>query len=168
MRALPDDERIAVITRLSFSQFVLVRGPALRLAGAQADVDQPSGYVDEPGDSEDPVPLRHLSGARHAGDDDRGEEPGDLSHGVGDAEENPGVWPGHLGVGEVETTGDGELVERHAERYQDYVAHSVLTRQELDPNKGEGGAEEADGVENLPESCDLAPLPGSDHVKHLP
>ena len=48
------------------------------------------------------------------------------------------------------------------------MAHPVVTRQELDPNKGEGGAEEADGVENLPESCDLAPLPGSDHVKHLP
>ena len=153
--------------RLSFSQFVLVRGPALGLAGAQEDVGQSSSYIDEAGDSEDLVPLRHLPGPRHAGHDDGGEEPGDLGHGVGDAEQYPGVRPGHLRVGEIEASGDGKLVEGHAQGYQDHVAHLVVAGQELDPNEGEGGTEEADAVEDLPESGDLAPVPGPDHVKDL-
>ena len=72
MRIISGEERIAVIPGLSFSQFVLVSCPALRLAGAEEDVDQPTRYVDDAGDSEDLVPLGHLTGARHAGHDDGG------------------------------------------------------------------------------------------------
>ena len=35
------------------------------------------------------------------------------------------------------------------------MAHPVVTRQELDPNEGEGGAEEADGVGQLVLLVDL-------------
>ena len=168
MRVLPDEERITLIAGLSFSHFVWFLRPVLRLAGAEEDVDEASHYVDQAGDGEDLVPLGHLAGARHAGDDDGGEEPGDLGHGVGDTKEDPGVGPGHLRVGEVESSGDGKLVERHPEGYQDDVAHLVLTRQEPDANEGEGGTEEADAVEDLPESGDLTAVPGPDHVEHLP
>ena len=35
----------------------------------------------------------------------------DLGHGVGDSEEDSRVGARHLSVGEVEASGDGELVE---------------------------------------------------------
>ena len=67
---------------------MLVRGPLLGGAGPRQDVDQAAGDVDDAGQSEDPVPLLHLTGHRHAGHDEGGEEPGDLGHGVGDAKQH--------------------------------------------------------------------------------
>ena len=58
-----------------------------------------------------PVPLGQAATHSHPGDQDRRDKAGDLGHGVGDPEQDPGVGPRHLGVREVEAPGDGELVE---------------------------------------------------------
>ena len=92
----------------------------------------------------------------------------DLRHGVGDPEEHARVGPRHLGVGEVEAPGDGELVQRHPRRDEDHVARPLLARQQLHAEEGEGGGEEADTVEQLPQRGDAQFAGGAQAVKQLP
>ena len=181
-RVRAGQQRVAV-RRLP--ELLLLTGPLLGVTGAQPEVDQPPHHVDDAGQTEHLVPLPHLAGGCQTGHDDGREKAGDLSHRVGDTEEDAGVRTGNLRVREIETSRDRELMEGHAERYQDNVSHLrsnvnvlpvdslvlshlVVARQKLNPYKSHSRTEEADAVEDLPEGGDAAAVPGSDHVKALP
>ena len=70
--------------------------------------------------------MSYLSG--QLTDNDRSEEAWYLGHGVGDTKQDPRVWTSHLGMGEVEPSGYGQLVEAHTQGDQQYVAYLETIR----------------------------------------
>ena len=61
-------------------------------------------------------------------DNDGSEEARYLRHRVRDPEQDTGVRPRHLGVGEVEPAGDGQLVQAHTQGDQHHVAYLHMRR----------------------------------------